>query len=95
MGTNRTFQRIYKLNLMLIVIILAIAFVIGLSNNAVLFTVYFAAVVAATPLVLTFLLINIWGLIKKDSKCLYSIVSILSLAWIAFGIFEIVNMTLP
>lgn len=87
--SSKVFKGLYIANIIIIVVILLIPTVIGPSPILVFNTL---AIFASISFGTTFLIINIWGIIKFIEKRTYFlVVSFLLLAWITWEIIVISN----
>ena len=87
---------LYKINLWLIVGVLAVAFVVGIAKGHVALTLLFIAVFYVTPLSNIFLILNVWGLLRsKTHRMRYIIVIVILIIWGIWGWYEMITMPFP
>jgi hypothetical protein len=98
---SKIFNTIYRINLLLIGLLLLLSVFRGLSAEedllgSILLIAVLTFVFLITPLLITFLVLNVWGAIKYDLyRIRYNIVSIVLTPLIIWGIYKMIYIPLP
>ena len=98
---SKSFKLAYKLNIFLILLLVLWAIIYGLTIGEeilsdIWFTLVFTHIVGITPLLIPFLLLNLYGVFRYEEKrASYLIVSTVSVLLICSGIYLFFNITLP
>jgi hypothetical protein len=76
--------------------VVLIALIMGIIQHDIVPVLFFAAIVCITPLSNIFLILNIWGILKRTGhRVRYGILIVLLILWGLYGWYALLTAPLP